>query len=183
MARSKAPKDIQRRREQGRMKRKSEASASGRRWWKLPLETLGMISAIAGVLTLIPRVSLEISGSRQPTSPMRTVFSLANDGLLPVHDVNVTCGVDKLVNEYGGGISGIGFQFPESHADTLSPSQKMSLPCDRIIDMGSVAVTSAKMTVFVTYRPDYVWWHRHIEFPVEAQKTDDGMWLWRRLPR
>ena len=180
MARNKAPQDIQRRREQGRRKRKLQASAPTRRWWKLPLETLGILSAVAGVLTLIPRLSLEISGSRQPTSPMQTVFSLANDSLLPVHDVIVTCHLDKWEAK-NMEMQGIGFQFPESHAEVLSPSQRMSLPCDRIIE--GRTTTTAKMTIKVTYRPDYVWWLRHIEFPAEAQHNADGTWLWRRLPR
>jgi hypothetical protein len=112
---------------------------------------------------------------------MGTVFSLSNDGLLPIHDIETTCGVDEVRNQFGGGVSGTGCTFPESHADILSPGQKMALPCARAVLMTSTA--SAHITILATYRPDFVWWHRTITFPMEAEKADDGTWLWKRLPQ
>jgi hypothetical protein len=186
MARSKAPKDIRRRREESRTKAQSKELPKKYPWWKWLLGTLGLISSIvsiAGVLALIPRLSLVVSDSLEPRFPMKTVFSISNDGLLPVHDIDVACGIDKLAIEGGGGISGIGFEFPDSRASILSPSQQMSLPCDRVVGLGRPVNTKiAKMTITVDYRPDFVWWHRHIEFPVEASQKNDGTWMWRRLP-
>ncbi len=183
MARHKPPQDIRHRRGQGRTKLRPKSSKSKRRWWRIPIETLGVLSAIAGVLTLLPRLSLDISGTLQPHSPTRTIFSIGNNGLLPVHDVTVTCGPLNLLLEGGGGISGISFRFPDSYTDLLSPGQQMATPCDRMVDTADVTVKTAKMAIHVTYRPDFVWWHRHIEFSLEAQKRNDGTWLWRRLPK
>jgi hypothetical protein len=112
---------------------------------------------------------------------MSTVFSITNDGLRPVHDLDSTCFI-AMVDEHGDSIDGLGLKRPESHTDILSPSQKWSLPCDRVINMG-YPVRTAEMTISITYRPDFVWWHRHIAFIVQAQRSDDGSWLWRRLPQ
>src|SRR5882724_9229186 len=69
---------------------------------KLLLEILGLFATlltIAGfALTfLIPKLSIDIAGSLQPTSPMGTVFYLSNDGSLAIHDVEVTMGNLNIV--------------------------------------------------------------------------------------
>jgi hypothetical protein len=186
MARSKAPLHIRRKREELRRKRrKAHAKENQRKWWKVPLEALGAISAIASILgglSLMPRVSLQINGSIQPSSPMKTLFAISNDGLLPIHDIHVVCGVDRFANAMGGGISGLGFIFPESRADVLSPGHEMSLPCHRIVDTGGIQVMDAQMEIIITYRPDWVWWHHSETFRVKGIKGADGTWNWQRLP-
>jgi hypothetical protein len=142
------------------------------------LGSLGVLSTIA----FIPRLSVDPSGSRLTGSPMKTVFSLSNDGLLPVHDVKVSCDVQRLTSSYHIIIEGIRFAFPDSTAETLSPGQKISLPCDRVVDGEDGSIVDAELTITVTYRPDFVWWYRSIQFHVVAQKGGDGTWLWRRLP-
>jgi hypothetical protein len=78
---------------------------------------------------------------------------------------------------------GDGFKFGgDSHAETLSSGQKMSLYCDRALNF-AYPITKAEIAILVSYRPDWVWWHRHVEFPLKAQKAEDGTWIWRRLPR
>jgi hypothetical protein len=178
MARNKAPKEIRLRREQWR--KEAKAQPPKRRWWAIPLQVLGALSAIAGILTFVPRIELQVTGSLDPSAPMKTVFSVDAQSLLPIHDAHAICDIGKIADKFGGGIYGIQFTFPESHADTLSPGQQMSLPCDRIVDMA--ATDQAKMTIDVTYRPSWVWWHRHVEFPVEAARASDGTWVWKRLP-
>jgi hypothetical protein len=184
MGKRRAPKDVRNKREEARLKRKSRTPPGKFRWWKMPLGALTVLSAIAGVLTLIPRLSLEISGSRDPRSPTKTVFAISNDGLLPVHDVDILCRMDDVASEGGYSVSGKGaFKFgPDSHAATLSPTQKMSLYCDRALNF-TYPITKAEMTILVSYRPYWVWWHRHLEFPLKAQKADDGTWIWRRIPQ
>lgn len=144
---------------------------------------VGLLSTLAGIWALAPRLTLDITGSRGPTSPMQTVFALSNDGLLSVHDVEASCDVQHLADIYGEAISNIAVIANDAKAETLAPGQKMSLPCDRVIGDEWPQIVSADMIIRIAYRPDFVWWIRHTDFHVVAQKTNDGNWLWRRMAK
>src|ERR1039457_3915017 len=109
MARNKAPQDIRRRREQWQQQKTRKAPMPKRKWWRIPLEIVGALGAIAGVLTLIPRVELVVTGSLDPSAPMKTIFSIENQSLLPIHDIDVLCGINEVANRFGGGVGNIGF--------------------------------------------------------------------------
>lgn len=149
---------------------------------KLPLEILTIVATITSILALIPRLSIHTSGTIRQRDPMGTVFTIYNDGLLPIHDVDAICGIDSVLTAQGGGVSNIGLKMPESHANVLSPSNGMSLPCAHAMNMGENAA-SAKIAIIVTYRPDWVPWHRRSTFPMQAGKADDGTWVWKALPQ
>jgi hypothetical protein len=146
------------------------------------LGVLTFLSALEGALTFIPRLSVAPVASIRVHDPMGTVFSLTNNGILPIHDVQALCGIDRVKTTGGGGISGIAFEMPESHADVLLPTDSMTVPCAHAVNMGAGAA-SAEITIHITYRPDLVPWHREIDFPLEAEKADDGTWLWKHKPK
>jgi hypothetical protein len=161
-------------------------SERSRRWLKMPLATLAIISTIAGALTLIPRVSLEIGGSLEPHSPLKTVFMLSNESLLSIHDIEIECHISKVIYENNNQVGDLVVDWPNIRTDTLSAGQKMSLPCDDVssalFGITTAPVSSAIIGVSVIYRPDFSFWHRRTSFPLEAQKAADGTWIWRRLP-
>ncbi len=143
---------------------------------------LSVVAAIAGVLTLNPRLNLEVTDTTNANSPMQTVFSLTNEGLLPIHDVDFLCSPEyESVNRFQIKTNGGGFKFPGSGAETLSPGMKMTVPCDRLINANNVTTQSADLTISVDFRPDFVWWHLTRSFRVTAQKRNDGSWFWKRL--
>ena len=79
-------------------------------------------------------------------------------------------------------MSNMAFMSPASYAETISPEHKMTIPCDQMMDTGSIPIKKATMDIIVTYRPDFVPWRRTTKFPMEAQKRLDSTWLWRHLP-
>ncbi len=87
------------------------------------------------------------------------------------------------------GIENLTITLPESYAPELSPGHKMTLPCAHALEnkvrppYAMPNDLQAHMTIRVTYRPDWVWWHKTSEFPLEAEKTADGNWIWKSLPR
>lgn len=179
MGKAKAPKDMQRRRQQSRKRGKRHSTS----WMKVIGGGITFLSAVAAVLTLLPRLSVEVSGSRDPHDPLKTVFSLSNDGILPIHDVTPICQVDNWANTAGYSVVGGGkFIFQESHVDILEPTQKISLQCDRVIG-SAYPTTRAEFSIGAQYRPDWVWWHRQTFFGFKAQQADDGSWVWRRVPK
>lgn len=77
--------------------------------------------------------------------------------------------------------------FPDSLAEILSPGHEMAVPCGRAIsikqDNTQTRELHAEMFFVVTYRPKGVWWHKLEKFPMETEKTEDGKWIWKSIPR
>jgi hypothetical protein len=120
--------------------------------------------------------------------PVGTVFSLSNDGVLPIHDITAGCVFEDLGND-AMNIRGIEWVLPDSFASVLSPGHKMTLPCAHTVynyvrpPYALPPNFRARMTIRVIYRPDWVFWHKRAEFPLEAERTQEDMWIWKNLPR
>jgi hypothetical protein len=153
------------------------------KWWNAPLQFLVALSVISGVLSLMPRISLDASGSRRPSSPMRTVFTVVNDGLLAVHDVQVVCTIDHMTLANQIEFSNVSFVHTDRDSTILAPSQRMTVPCDQGLEVVGLRTLSAEMTIHVRFRPDFVWWYRDVDFHMVADAADDGSWIWRPHPQ
>lgn len=169
-----------------------EEPPNKRRWWKIPLEILAVLSAILGVAGFVvgvkTKLSVEVSGSLQDTNPFASVFVLKNDGALAVHKVLAACGEPQFKAGQYSWQSETNAKFifgDNSRAKVLSPGHHMTLPCGHMFGFADPAtVTEAKLTIIVDYRPDWTpWWHRTARFPWKAEKTLDGKWLWDSLPQ
>ena len=56
-----------------------------------------LILIVAGfLLTNLPKLSMDVSVSLRPNDLMATMFSLSNEGRLPVYDVKAVCEVMRL---------------------------------------------------------------------------------------
>jgi hypothetical protein len=142
---------------------------------------LGILTVAGFFLNYIPKLSVDTSGSLRPQDPMGTVFYLSNDGLFAVHDVFANCyfvRIEGAVDLYNFKIA-----LPSSRAKILSPGHKMTLPCAHAVASEAGAVTNAEITLLVDYRPDWIWWHKHTEFPMRAEKIENGTWLWKYIPK
>lgn len=156
---------------------------------KMLLEIVGAISALLTIfgflLNYAPKLSVDVSGSLRATDPMGTVFQLSNDGLFPVHTIVVGCGMDK-VGSNRGGIRGINIIMSGQGAlaPILSPGHKMTVPCAHAVALQNPpADTVAEMTITVDFRPDWLFWRKHIEFPMRAERRDNGEWIWKYIPQ
>jgi hypothetical protein len=157
--------------------------------WIMGIACLTLIVA-EFVLTNVPKLSADVSGSSRPNDLMGAMFSLSNKGLLPVYDVKAGCKVmrvDAPLSTNRDFAEPATVFFPESNAEILSPGREMAVPCGRAIavkqDNGDTLEIHAEMFFVVTYRPKWVWWHKSENFPMETEKTENGMWMWKSIPR
>jgi hypothetical protein len=155
--------------------------------WVVGIAVLTLI--VAGfVLTNLPKLSMEVSGSSRPNDLVATMFSLSNEGPLPVYDLRAVCEVTRLdippANRHLGPTA---VYFPESHAEMLFPGRKMTIPCGRAIasklDNLETPEIQAEMFIVVTYRPKWLLWYKSEKFPMKTEKTDTGTSVWRSIPR
>jgi hypothetical protein len=147
------------------------------------------LSAAEFVLTNLPKLSMDISGSLRPNDLMSTIFSLSNEGSLPVYDLKAACEVMRLEIPPPGNrrFGPTTVYLPKSSAEILFPGHKMPIPCGRAIasklDSMEMPEIHAEMFIVVTYRPKWLLWYKSEKFPMKTEKTDHGTWRWKSIPR
>lgn len=149
--------------------------------------TISLVLIVTGfVLTNLPKLSVDISGSNDPMGNI----SLSNKGLLPVYDVKAGCQVlrvDLPPPRSGHFVGPTTLYFPESSAEILSPGHKMTIPCGRAIasklDNRETLEFHVEMFIVVTYRPKWLLWHKSEKFPLQMEKTENGTWVLKSIPR
>jgi hypothetical protein len=153
---------------------------------------MGLVALIVAgfVLTNLPKISAEVSGSLRSNDPMGAVFSVSNEGSRPVYDVNAGCEIIRVDELPPGNRHFLGsttFYFPESRAEILSPRHKMTVPCGRAIatklDNVETSEVYAQLFIVVTYKPKGLWWHKSEKFPMGTEKTENGTWKWKSIPK
>jgi len=89
----------------------------------------GLILIVAGfLLTNLPKLSMDVSGSLRPNDLMTTMFSLSNEGPLPVYDVKAVCEVMRLdIPSRDRHLGPTTVYPPESSAEILFPAHKMTI--------------------------------------------------------
>jgi hypothetical protein len=181
MPKPKAPKDIRDRRAQ----RSPALLPTTKTWWKVPLEIIlgscTVFSLLVGIgVVFLSKLSVEASGSLRSSDPMGTVFHVSNDGVLPLYDLVVTCGA-KDIESGSRNVKNIGFLRPQSSAAILSPGHKMDAACAHTVV--STSTSKAELTIVVNYRRPLTWWSTTDEFPLEAERSADGAWIWSNVAR
>jgi hypothetical protein len=182
MAKPKVPRRIRDRERQLRMQVTPPKPVKSH---KVLLEIIGGISAlltIAGFLLsyVVPKVSVNTSGSLRSHDPLGSVFYLQNDGALSIHDVAVRCTMRRLEDERGNTLSDVPIEVGP-HVALLLPGHKTTLRCQDIFG-NTISVRKIKMTIDASYRPSFLWWRKNESFPMEAAKAEDGTWIWKNLP-
>ena len=156
--------------------------------WVVRIAVLILIVA-EFVLSNLPKLSMDVGGSSRPNDLLATMFSLSNEGSLPLYDVKAVCEVMHLDippprNRHLGPTT---VYLAESRAETLFPGHTMTIPCARAIasklDNMEAPEIQAEMFIVVTYRPKWLLWHKSEKFPMKTEKTDNGTWIWKSIPR
>jgi hypothetical protein len=136
--------------------------------------TLGILAILGGVLTLryySTRLNLASIDTARPRDPMGTVFSLTNNGMFPVYDVEQTCVVDIKPM-----LPGIGIRMRP--LGKIGAGDTKTLNCQHA---ASGFNTQTSMTIAIEYRPLLWPWKITKPFPLEAEMKPDGTWYWKLL--
>jgi hypothetical protein len=135
-----------------------------------------IFTAIPVGLSYFPHLSVTKSGTVRSRDAMGTIFDVTNNGILPLYDVDQGCGFDQ-VKYAGGEISGISMTPFEYKLGTLAPGDTKSLNCEKTLALGG---TQFDIAIEITYRPLLWPWRITKSFPFEAEKADDGTWVWKQ---
>ncbi|MGE5111295.1 MAG: hypothetical protein ACM3JB_10595 [Acidobacteriaceae bacterium] len=120
----------------------------------------------------------------RPHDPLGTSFYVSNDWVLPIYDVEVSCDIDNVqpFGTNGSTIGGFSMMRPPFNIEKVEGGGKISAPCNHAIAMrGPNNAAKARISVAISYRPFGAFWHRHVRFPMEAERTETGEWIWNYL--
>lgn len=69
--------------------------------WKLVVWVFAALGALATVLTLYPRFSVDAQSLQDPSDPFSMSYTIVNDGYLPLYDLGYAIHVKKLFDANG----------------------------------------------------------------------------------
>jgi hypothetical protein len=150
------------------------------RWWsgaRLVWTVIAFLvfTAIPALLTYFPRLTVAQAGTIRPHDAMGTVFNVTN-GPLPIYDVEQTCIADITAADGRPIVSGLGIGMQP--LGDIGAGDTKSLNCQHAASRFN-AQTS--LTIAIKYRPLLWFWKITKAFPLQAEKADDGTWVWKSL--
>jgi hypothetical protein len=152
--------------------RKSRWLSGAKLTWSL---VGGVVTIITAILTFLPHLTISQNGTVRSHDAMGTIFNLTNDAL-PIYDVEQICGVDITADNGRPIVSGVGLGM--KNLGNLGMWETKSLDCQH---SASRFNAQTSLTIVIKYRP-LLWFGKlSMEFPLQAEKADDGTWVWKSL--
>jgi hypothetical protein len=145
---------------------------------------LGVIASLASLLAInsfVPKLAVAPGPTLNVHDPFATIFSLKNDGILPVHDVTEVFCINDFDNPtnhqriFGGKIA-----FGNTNLGDLRAGDTVGLPFDKAF--GGFPDADADIEFIVQFRPE--WWpfRREKRFRFVTDREYDRGWAWKALP-
>ena len=136
-----------------------------------------------------PWLSIQRDDSLSTTNPYATLFSVANEGYIPLTDLDANCGPDFGDTKYTFGIRDSALVY-HHFAQWLAHSDRVTLPCFHAINLiggtdlaGQLKASDiVKLTISVSYTFMYInvpFLRRSETFNFSAVRADDGSLHWK----
>ena len=143
-------------------------------FWIIPSAIVACLSGILTLLSYFPQLVISESRTVRSHDPMGTIFNLTNNGL-PVFGVEQICRMTLSWPNGSPFIAG-GGGIEMAPLGYLGHGKTKSLNCHHSVVGFNGA---AAMVIEIKYRPIY-WPFKFSErFSLQAEKADDGTWVWK----
>jgi hypothetical protein len=158
-------------------------------WKKIPVTVYLLLGALALAITLLegyPWLSVQRDDSLSSTNPYATAFSIANEGYIPVTELDADCAVDYGDKDYTTGIRDSVFAY-HNFSRWLAHGDRATLPCLKAAAQMAALLPSAKtvdvamLTVYVKFAFIHLnlkFLRRSQTFRFTAVRADDGTLHW-----
>ena len=164
-----------------------------RRYTRIGLKILsGLVAVLGFVLTALtafysfsPNISITSLAPFEPSDPFSGPFSISNNGYLAIHDVEALCGLKSVEFTNRSFISEISVATDQDKAFKISPGESITARCrvpETIRVPKAVQVKSADISLWLTFRPSFLFWRKERWFRFVLEKSSDGIWHWLPQP-
>lgn len=148
----------------------------------LLLTVLGIPSLIVGILEILPRASVSPEELQNPSDPFSAPFIVANDGYVDLYDVTFLCSPIKVLTSTRGEIRadvGAGFSDTSFNVGTLGPDGRTTVFCPLyVMYMGPGPIKEAHIQIILSFRPEWLPFHRSIKRDFVLSKDAAGRYRW-----
>jgi len=154
-----------------------------RRFWPLFVVFSVVIGTFVSFLSLLPDISIIPNTSVDSQDPLQTPFVITNEGLLPIHDVEIKWGMkDKMGSSTQGTIkiSGMMWRAEPPIPILYRRESKTYFPSGIIefkfpVDIGDIFIS-------VSFRPDFILWKQKKNYRFSLVKDKAGKTRWYPKP-
>jgi hypothetical protein len=154
---------------------------TARPWWKsLPAKIVAVLTFVGLLVTLLPlwpRLSMDKSGSLDSSNPLKTMFYVTNEGILPMTGVDVTCYIKAYSENRDITVNCPPIQLI-NQAKFLPYKSKLTLRCDTIFGDRGVTWDTASLTIVIDYGVLFIPVHSPQVFHVVGAKSAQNTWEW-----
>jgi hypothetical protein len=164
-----------------RDKTKTGWLASVSLFWKVAFFLIGLPGIYVGVLSALPRVSVNVSELLDSRDPLSALISVNNDGYLTINSVQARCMASDLVDVHDNHIHNAAASTSDWFLGNISPDGRVTTSFSGYIELAG-PLKRAAMTIIVSYRPDFVWWRKSQEFHFRGVTDQDGKLHWTQIP-
>jgi hypothetical protein len=141
--------------------------------WVIPSAIFVILAGILTLLSYFPQLVLSTSSTVRAHDAMGTIFNLTNNGF-PVFGVEQICHLNITRPNGSPIISGLGIEM--APLGYLGHGKTKSLNCHHT---AAGFNTESEMVIEIRYRPLYWPFRLSEDFPLQAERTDDGTWVWK----
>jgi hypothetical protein len=148
--------------------------------WRAVIFVLGVPGLYVGILSLLPRISVNLGDPLRSGQPLSTPILVSNDGILSIHDAYLMCVIDSLKFDNGnvvaysasGQMAGDPYQLGD-----LGPNGRATTFCGP--DPGSHGkIIEGHVVLLVSFRPDFLPWRTTREFHVRGVISENNSFHW-----
>jgi hypothetical protein len=149
--------------------RKSRLLTTG----KVLVFLVGIPGLYVGILSVLPRISITPQEPLQRHEPFSAPFIISNDGYSTVHTINLTCSLDSVLDTHRNRYTNV--TTPSSqNIDYLAAGGRSTFDCP----VGNLQILEADFSIIVSFRPDFLPWHKIEIFHFRARIADNGSVRW-----
>lgn len=162
------------------LKRRSRFLLSVSRFWKLFVGVSVILGIIVSLLSLAPNISVSTSQSLDPKDPLSTPFIITNNGPLPIHNVEILFGINKMTTPppMNQTISTLSLGYAKPPIPVLKAHETMTFWCPPVFKFSRDPINFADISVLVSYRPDFFFWRKTAPYRFVTISNKEGITNW-----
>lgn len=144
-------------------------------FWKSIVFVSVVLTILVSFLSLSPSVTVALSQTLDLKDPMATPFVITNESLLPIHSVEILCGINKIYSStMNSGVEKLSLGYAKPPISILYHKEQNTFLCPPTfkfknpIDIGDI-------TVDISYRPDFLFWRKNHSSRFVTGKDSSGI--------
>lgn len=146
-----------------------------------PIVVFSVVLGICvSLLSLSPNISVVPGQSFNPHDPLSTPFLITNDGLLPLHSVEIFWGSNFMRNP-NLSVESLSLGYASPPIKIIHRKEQKTFFCPPIFKW-KVPINSADIIIRVLYRPDFLFWRQEMDFRFVAARDISGTVRWLPKP-